>query len=236
MEFTAKEFGASFKGFLEQMAAQGPAEDPVFVRRLRNHFQCEPTTLPVVTERFETYDHPNVHTAVESHLGQPGWSVEIVGITGHHKYMGVSLADPDGIEGAATTVPGLALLEVATEMGGDKTLNEAAGYHPASGAALRGYEMHIGRTFGPGRERPFLMLAGERPEGAVSPDGRIAGSYLHGLFGDDAFRHAYLSAIRAREPSGLAYENEIEVTLDGLAEHLATHIDLNRVLEIARAR
>jgi ATP-dependent 26S proteasome regulatory subunit len=93
MEFTAKEFGASFKGFMEQMASQAPAEDPVFLRRLRDHFQTEPAKLPVITERFEIYDHPNVHTAIESRLAEPGWSVETVGITGHQKYMGISLPD-----------------------------------------------------------------------------------------------------------------------------------------------
>jgi hypothetical protein len=93
MDFTAKEFGASFKEFMEQMASQGPAEDPVFVRRLRDHFQCEPATLPVVTEKFEMYDHANVHVAIDNQLTQPGWSFAIIGITGHQKYMGISLAD-----------------------------------------------------------------------------------------------------------------------------------------------
>jgi adenosylcobyric acid synthase len=179
-------------------------------------------------------------------LRAEGWDIDIaghlrrgghlLGLCGGYQMLGRSLADPEGIEGAATTVPGLALLDVATEMGGDKTLSEARGQHPASGTALRGYEMHIGRTGGAGRERPFLMLEGDRPEGAVSADGRVAGCYLHGLFGNDAFRHAYLSAIRRRESSGLAYEHEIEATLDGLAAHLAAHMDLDRVLEIARER
>jgi hypothetical protein len=93
MAISVTDFGASFKGFLEQMASQGPAQEPVFVRRFREHFGQEPTTLPVVSEAFETYDHPNVHLAIEDHLAQPGRSADILGIISDHKYMGISLSD-----------------------------------------------------------------------------------------------------------------------------------------------
>src|SRR5262249_19466785 len=93
MEISATDFGASFKGFLERMAAQGPAEEPVFVGRLREHFAQAPTTLPVVSEEFETYDHPNVHLAIEDYLVQAGRSADIVGITSDHKFMGIGLSD-----------------------------------------------------------------------------------------------------------------------------------------------
>ena len=75
-----------------------------------------------------------------------------------------------------------------------------------------------------------------RSEGAQSADGRVAGCYLHGLFASDAFRHAYLSAIRKRAVSGLAYETMIDGVLDRLAEHCAAHLDLPRILEAARGR
>ncbi len=104
----------------------------------------------------------------------------------------------------------------------------------ASGQAVRGYEMHVGATTGPDLARPLLRL-GERPEGAVSADGRIMGCYLHGLFAADGFRHAFLNRIRTRETSGLAYEAEVERTLDELAAHLETHLKLDRLLKVARA-
>src|SRR5207248_1504062 len=93
MAISPTDFGASFKGFLEQMASQGPAHEAVFVSRLREHFAQEPTTLPVVSEAFETYDHPNVHLAIENYLAQPGRSADILGIISDHKYMGISLSD-----------------------------------------------------------------------------------------------------------------------------------------------
>ncbi len=179
-------------------------------------------------------------------LRAQGWDIDlqahhrrggfVLGLCGGFQMLGRSLDDPQGIEGPAGRVAGLALLDIDTEMTGDKTLAEVAGRHAASGTAVRGYEMHIGRSAGPSLARPFLSLrngAGERPEGALSADGRVAGSYLHGLFAGDEFRHAYLSAIKARAVSGVAYESEVERTLDALADHLAAHVALDRILEIA---
>jgi adenosylcobyric acid synthase len=79
----------------------------------------------------------------------------------------------------------------------------------------------------------MLDLSG-RPEGAVSADGRVMGCYLHGIFGADDFRHAFLNRMKARAPSGLAYEAEVEAVLDRLAEHLETHLDLDALLAAAR--
>ena len=175
-----------------------------------------------------------------------GWDIDllahhrrggfVLGLCGGYQMLGRSLDDPAGVEGPVGRVPGLALLEIDTEMTGDKTLAEVTGEHPATGTAVRGYEMHIGRSSGPGLSRPFLTLkngAGLRPEGAVSADGRVAGCYMHGLFACDAFRHAFLSSIKARAETGVAYESEVERTLDALADHLTAHLALDRILEIA---
>ena len=98
---------------------------------------------------------------------------------------------------------------------------------------VRGYEMHLGVTSGPGLARPMLRLGG-RPEGAVSADGRVAGCYLHGLFASDAFRRAFLAAARRRRRATLAYEPTIETTLDRLADHLEAGLDLDALLAAAR--
>lgn len=87
---SAKDFGASFKGFLEQVASQAPAEEPVFLRRLRAHFDAEPTNLPVVEETFEKSEHPNLYMAMEAYLAGAGRSAELMGVI-VPEYVGIKL-------------------------------------------------------------------------------------------------------------------------------------------------
>ncbi len=103
----------------------------------------------------------------------------------------------------------------------------------ADGVPFSGYEMHMGVTEGPDRARPFARLADGSAEGAVSADGRAIGSYIHGLFADDRQRAAWLSRLGAG-PVKIAYEDLVERTLDALAAHLAAHLDLDRLLTLAR--
>jgi adenosylcobyric acid synthase len=76
-----------------------------------------------------------------------------------------------------------------------------------------------------------------RAEGAASPDGRVAGCYLHGIFASDAVRGAWLARIAGTSlPSSLAYDEAIDGTLDALAEHLQRHLDIDALLDIAKSR
>ena len=90
--------------------------------------------------------------------------------------------------------------------------------------------MHIGATSGPALSAPMLDLDG-RADGAVSADGKVMGCYLHGLFSSDAFRAAFLERLGGRAASGLAYERRIDATLDALAGHLESHLDLDAILQ-----
>ncbi|HYN39932.1 MAG TPA: cobyric acid synthase CobQ, partial [Rhodospirillales bacterium] len=166
---------------------------------------------------------------IAAHLRRGG---RVLGLCGGYQMLGTRIADPLGMEGPPGAVPGLGLLDVETELGGDKTLIETSGIDLTSRAPVHGYEMHVGRTAGPGLERPMLRL-GDRPEGAVAADGRVQGCYLHGLFAADAFRSAYLATLRPGREGGLAWEAEVERTLDALADHLQTHVDLDRLLAAA---
>jgi adenosylcobyric acid synthase len=178
-------------------------------------------------------------------MRKEGWDIDlyahqrrggaILGICGGYQMMGTRVSDPDGVEGAPGEAAGLGLLDVATVLTGEKTLVEASGEEVESGAAIRGYRMHMGRTGGEGTRRPMLRLDGA-PHGAVSPDGRIRGCTLHGLFAADGFRHAFLDRIRHRAASGLRFDQGIDETLDSLASHLEQNLDLDRLLEVARAR
>lgn len=173
-------------------------------------------------------------------LRRHGWDIDIaahvrrggrvLGLCGGYQMLGRSIADPDGIEGPPATVPGLGLLDVDTVLAGEKRLIAVTG--TASGVPFSGYEMHMGVTEGPGRARPFALIDEEGPEGAVSEDGRVIGTYAHGLFADDRQRTAWLARLGAA-PSTLAYEAGVDETLDALAAHLERHVDLDRLLALA---
>ena len=175
-------------------------------------------------------------------LRAQGWDIDlaahrrrggaVLGICGGFQMLGTRIADPEGIEGPAGESPGLGLLNVETIMGGDKTLTRVSARHTATGAEFDGYEIHIGRTRGPDCAQPFAEVAGQ-PEGAVSGDGRVMGSYLHGMFSVDGFRRDFLDRLGA-QGSGLDYRAGVEKTLDELAAHLEAHLDLDGLFALAR--
>ena len=156
----------------------------------------------------------------------------VLGLCGGFQILGRTVADPDGLEGPPATVTGLGLLDVDTRLAAPKRLEPARG-ETHDGAPFAGYEMHMGVTSGPDCARPFAKLADGAPDGAVSPGGRIAGTYIHGLFADDRQRAAWLARLAAG-PSALAYEHLVDDVLDRLAAHLAAHIDLDRLLSLSR--
>ena len=177
-------------------------------------------------------------------LRQQGWDVDIaahirrggavLGICGGYQMLGKTVADPKGTEGTPGTAAGLGLLDVHSELGGDKTLARVTGTDPQSGEPVEGYEIHIGVTVGNALRRPMLTIEG-RPEGALSEDGRIGGCYVHGLFARDGYRNAVLNRLRERAASGVRYESEIDRVLDDLAQHLEAHMSLDRLMEAARS-
>ena len=175
-------------------------------------------------------------------LRAQGWDIDIaahvrrggrvLGICGGYQMLGRSIADPAGVEGPATTVPGLGWLDVETVLEGDKVLVETEGASVDGAVPFKGYEMHVGRTTG--ATRSLLVLSSGQRDGAVDATGRIAGSYIHGLLTDDRMRRYWLERIGA-EPSDLRYEPEVDATLDKLADHLEAYVDCDGLLALARA-
>ncbi len=163
-----------------------------------------------------------------AHLRRGG---HVLGICGGYQMLGNSIADPGGIEGPAGTDEGLGLLEIDTVMTPTKRLTRTAATHCATGQGFRGYEIHIGESTGPDRDRPFAHI-GNTPEGATSADGRVMGSYLHGMFSDDAFRAAFLAGFGVASQG--RYDATVEQTLDALADHLEQHLDVAGLLATAR--
>ena len=176
-------------------------------------------------------------------LREEGWDVDlaahlrrgghVLGLCGGYQMLGRSISDPGGIEGRPQTCRGLGLLAVETVLTPDKSLRAVTGESVESGAPFSGYEMHVGITTGSDRERPVLRFSDGRADGAVSVDGRVRGVYVHGLFADPRQRQAMLGSLGA-SGSGLSYAADLEATLDRLAAHLSAHIDLDRLLSLAR--
>jgi adenosylcobyric acid synthase len=174
-------------------------------------------------------------------LRTQGWDIDIrahhrrggavLGICGGYQMLGQRIADPLGIEGPPGEIAGLGLLEMSTELAGDKVLRAVQG--SALGAALAGYEMHMGVTTGPATTRPFALLAGNRPDGAISPDGRVMGTYCHGLFANTGLRRVLLEWLGARS-DGHDHAHSVDSALDEIAEDLEQHLDISGLLALAR--
>jgi adenosylcobyric acid synthase len=182
-------------------------------------------------------------------LREAGWDIDIaahvrrggkvLGLCAGYQMLGRRIADPAGIEGAPGEAPGLGLLDVETVLGPAKILRDRNGVDRATGQEIRGYEMHLGTTSGVATARPMLELhdgVAPRPDGAISPDGLVAGCYLHGLFAGDAFRAAFLRDLGGAGDSGLRYDARIETILDALAAQLERDLDVARLIAIAQAR
>ena len=178
-----------------------------------------------------------------AYLRAQGWDIDIaahvrrgghvLGLCGGYQMLGRVIADPDGVDGAPGTVDGLGLLDMTTLMSSDKSTTLVSGTHVATGTAIEGYEIHLGRSEGADCARPLLTIDG-RPDGAMSANGRVQGTYVHGLFTGDAFRRAWLAHLGIA--SALAYDTQIESALDALADHLETNLDIDAILKIARSR
>ena len=174
-------------------------------------------------------------------LREQGWDIDlkahhrrggyILGICGGYQMLGTKIYDPDGIEGVAKETEGLGFLQIETIMRTKKTLNEVSAIHLGTSLQIKGYEIHLGETSGVDCQRPFAMIGG-RKEGASSVDGRVQGSYVHGLFSQDSFRRAFLDKLGI-SVEGFAYDAQIEDTLDGLAEHIETYLDVDKIFSIA---
>ncbi|PYV18573.1 MAG: cobyric acid synthase [Acidobacteria bacterium] len=173
----------------------------------------------------------------------------IVGVCGGMQMLGRSLADPSGVEnqGRSRSRPGLGLLPITTVLDREKVTRRAAGRvvaarfvgAPAPALGLCGYEIHMGETVYEAGAAPFAEIRREgeetlRRDGAASRDGFVFGTYLHGLFDDDAFRHAFIRAARAAcglAPPGRLAAVSVERAgrFDRLAEVVRRSLDIDRI-------
>ncbi len=157
---------------------------------------------------------------LERHVRRGG---RVIGICGGYQMLGSRVTDPLGIEGSEREIAGLGLLAVETEMALEKTVRNSRARSLQHDVALEGYEIHLGRTTGPDCDRAPVLIDG-RSDGAMSADGRVMGTYLHGLFGSDAYRAALLQSFGI-EGGGTSYRQSVEAALDDVAAELEAVLD-----------
>ncbi|TNJ48558.1 cobyric acid synthase [Phaeobacter sp. B1627] len=175
-----------------------------------------------------------------AYLRAQGWDIDILahhrrgghilGLCGGYQMLGKTIDDPKGVDGRPGKVEGLGLLDVHTVMGGDKRVTLSSARTIQGDLPVDGYEIHMGQTTGPDCAGAWLTLEG-RDEGAVSADGRVRGSYLHGLFTSDAFRAGFLAELGHK--ASAQYGAGVDDTLDALADHLERYLDIDRLLQLA---
>ncbi|MHA1108983.1 MAG: cobyric acid synthase, partial [Alphaproteobacteria bacterium] len=176
------------------------------------------------------------------HFRDQGWDIDLLahrrrgghvfGLCGGYQMLGRTIADPDGLEGPAGEIDGLGLLDIDSVIAAPKTLSPIKGEASGGLGPVSGYEMHMGRTTGPGTANPFLTIGG-RPDGAVAAGGSVAGCYAHGLFAADEFRHRFLNRIRAREARLADFDAHVDGALDEIAGELEASLHMDALMAAA---
>lgn len=163
---------------------------------------------------------------IRRHLRYGG---KVIGICGGMQMLGIRVDDPDGLEGPAGTTPGLGLLDFATTLTPQKSLQRVTGLLCiAPGASVAGYEIHMGVTRGPALDRPALDLNGRR-DGALSEDGRILTTYVHGLFDEPQACAALLAWAGLERAEGVDLRSLRAQSIDRVADAIAEHLDVERL-------
>ncbi len=169
----------------------------------------------------------------------------LVGICGGYQMLGREIYDPNGVESPIEQMAGLSILPITTSFAGEKATHRATGFI-ASGwtdnwfaqldeASVHGYEIHMGRTE---TETPWLRLVqrGEQQvnvvDGAMRPDGRVWGCYLHGLFGNQSVRHAWLESLGWSYAAESQVAADLETAFDQLANHVEEALDMTLLEKI----
>jgi adenosylcobyric acid synthase len=171
--------------------------------------------------------HRGWPTFLERHLRYGG---KVIGICGGFQMLGERVADPLGLEGPRGVSAGLGWLKLHTELREVKQLRNVSGRLLLEEARVRGYEIHMGQSAGNALDRPAVILDGGLADGALSADGQILGTYVHGLFEEPAACAALLRWAGLAAPRAVDHGRRREESLDRLADNVERALDLSRLL------
>ncbi len=163
--------------------------------------------------------------AIHRHLRYGG---KLIGVCVGFQMLGNVIRDPDGIEGSPGESIGLGLLDMTTTLTREKILRRCIGTLCIGGAAVAGYEIHVGTSSGAALTNPAIDF-GDRHDGARSADGQILGSYLHGLFDTPAALATLLGWAGLDDPTPFNFAALRVQQIDRLADAVQTHLDMTRV-------
>lgn len=166
--------------------------------------------------------------AVLRHLRYGG---KLMGLCGGFQMLGTALHDPLGLEGEAGSSPGLKLLDFETTLAAEKHLGNVSGRLFLENARVRGYEIHAGVSHGPALDRPACLLQ-DKVDGAISEDGQILGSYVHGLWDEPQAQSALLAWAGWQTPIPLDTDSLREQSIERLADCVETHLDINAIISL----
>ena len=166
---------------------------------------------------------------LERHLRYGG---KVLGICGGLQMLGRAICDPLGLEGPRGESPGLQWLDLETTLEAEKQLCNTVGVLTFEDVTVRGYEIHAGVTRGRALERPSAVLENGRPDGAISDDGSILGTYLHGIFESPGACAALLRWAGLRDPLEIDYCGVREEAIDRVADSVESHLDMAAILRL----
>lgn len=164
--------------------------------------------------------------AIQKHLRYGG---KVLGICGGYQMLGNEIADPDGIESAPDNTKGLGLLNCSTLLEPEKLLKQRVGHLSFADASVKGYEIHVGVTSGDDLQRPFIV-SDQGPDGAISSDNQIAGTYWHGLFDQSDALQAILNWAGLQTSETVDLNDIREKQLERLADTLESSLDMDKLL------
>jgi adenosylcobyric acid synthase len=167
----------------------------------------------------------------------------LIGVCGGYQMLGMCLCDSAGVESETKEIAGLGLLDVRTTFLTEKHLYQVEAVHLESGLPVHGYEIHMGETERGNDTRPAINILSRNSseiasisDGAISRDGKVWGTYIHGLFDDDAFRRHFIDSVRIRKGlrpiGGVTSRYDVDAEYDKLAAVLREHLDMKKIYSV----